>query len=52
MKWEVLIVFGVVLASYLVFLAVFSIVKNIIHKKKLQKELKERENEQSKTSNY
>ena len=45
MRWEVLIIFGIVLACYCVFLVVFSIVKAVVHKKKVQKELKEHENQ-------
>lgn len=50
MKWEVLIIFGSVLVAYLVFLAVFSIIKAVVHKKRFKKELKE--HEESKTINF
>lgn len=45
MNWNVLIWFGIGVGVYLLFLAVFTIVKKIAYKRRYKKELEEKSNE-------
>lgn len=47
----VLLVFGIVLAAYLVGLVVFSIIKAILNKRKVKKEFENEEKKQNQDSN-